>query len=76
MSLHNLLLSLQSADPDLLEKALNLTKIVASEEHGVYVEFLGHKDDTYRLVAYLDKIREASSVSLERGGGAGRALRT
>lgn len=68
MRLHNLLMTHQSANPELLEKALNLTKIVASEEHSVYAEFLGHEDDTYRLVAYLDKVREASLVSLERGG--------
>jgi len=68
MRLHNLLMTHQSAIPELLEKALNLTKIVASEEHSVYAEFLGHEDDTYRLVAYLDKVREASLVSLERGG--------
>ena len=67
MRLHNLLMTHQSAIPELLEKALNLTKIVASEEHSVYAEFLGHEDDTYRLVAYLDKVREASLVSLERG---------
>jgi nuclear pore complex protein Nup107 len=69
MRLHNLLMTHQSAIPELLEKALNLTKIVASEEHSVYAEFLGHEDDTYRLVAYLEKVREASLVSLERGGG-------
>jgi nuclear pore complex protein Nup107 len=68
MRLHTLLMTHQSAIPELLEKALDLTKIVASEEHGVYAEFLGHEDDTYRLVAYLDKIRQASLVSLERGG--------
>lgn len=68
MRLHNLLMTHQSAIPELLEKALNLTKIVASEEHSVYAEFLGHEDDTYRLVAYLEKVREASLVSLERGG--------
>jgi nuclear pore complex protein Nup107 len=59
-------MSHQEAIPGLLEKALYLTKIVASEEHSVYAEFLGHEDDTYRLVAYLDRIREASQVSLER----------
>lgn len=69
MRLHNLLMTHQMAIPELLEKALNLTKIVASEEYSVYAEFLGHEDDTYSLVAYLDKIREASLVSLERGGG-------
>jgi nuclear pore complex protein Nup107 len=69
MRLHNLLMTHQSAIPELLDKALNLTKIVASEEHSVYAEFLGHEDDTYRLVAYLEKVREASLVSLERGGG-------
>jgi nuclear pore complex protein Nup107 len=69
MRLHNLLMTHQSAIPELLDKALNLTKIVASEEHSVYAEFLGHEDDTYRLVAYLDEVREASLVSLERGGG-------
>jgi nuclear pore complex protein Nup107 len=68
MRLHTLLMIHQFAIPELLAKALDLTKIVASEEHGVYAEFLGHEDDTYRLVAYLDKIREASLVSLERGG--------
>lgn len=68
MRLHNLLMTHQSTIPELLEKALNLTKVVASEEHGLYAEFLGHEDDTFRLVAYLEKIREASLVSLEKDG--------
>jgi nuclear pore complex protein Nup107 len=61
----------QSSFPTLLEKALNLTKVVASEDYGVYAEFLGHEDDTYRLAVYLDKIREASLVSLEKNGRVG-----
>ena len=67
LRLHNLLMAHQSAIPELLAKALDLTKIVATEDHAVYAEFLGHEDDTYRLVAYLDKVREASLVSLARG---------
>jgi nuclear pore complex protein Nup107 len=61
----------QPSFPTLLEKALNLTKVVASEDYGVYAEFLGHEDDTYRLAVYLDKIREASLVSLEQNGRVG-----
>jgi nuclear pore complex protein Nup107 len=61
----------QPSFPALLEKALNLTKVVASEDYGVYAEFLGHEDDTYRLAIYLDKIREASLVSLEKNGRVG-----
>ena len=65
MRLHSLLLAHHQAFPVLLSKALDLTKTVASEEYGVYVEFLGQDNDTTRLAAYLDKIREASLLSLE-----------
>jgi len=72
MRLHNLLMTHQPSFPPLLEKALDLTKVVASEDYGVYAEFLGHGDDTYRLAVYLEKIREASLISLEQNGKFGQ----
>lgn len=65
MRLHSLLLTHHQAFPVLLSKALDLTKTVASEDYGVYAEFLGQDNDTSRLASYLDKIREASLLSLE-----------
>jgi hypothetical protein len=52
-----------------LQKALDLTKTVASEEYGVYAEFLGLENDTLRLVSYLEKVREASLISMELQAG-------
>lgn len=69
MRLHSLLLTHHQAFPILLQKALDLTKTVASEDYGVYAEFLGLENDTTRLVSYLEKIREASLISLERNAG-------
>lgn len=65
MRLHGLLMTHRPAFPVLLQKSLDLTKTVASEEYGVYAEFLGLENDTGRLVAYLEKVREASLISLE-----------
>jgi hypothetical protein len=54
----------------LLQQALNLTKLVAREELHVYEEFFGVDDRPYRLVAYLERVREASMASLGGGGTA------
>jgi nuclear pore complex protein Nup107 len=55
-------------DARLLQRALDLTKLVAAEEYHVYEEFLGRDDRPYRLVAYLDQVREASLAALADGG--------
>jgi hypothetical protein len=55
-----------------LQKALDLIKTIASEEYGVYAEFLGQENDTSRLVAYLEKVREASLISLELNGASAK----
>lgn len=69
MRLHSLLVSHYQAFPIFLQKALDLTKTVASEDYGVYAEFLGLENDTARLVMYLEKVREATLISMEMSGG-------
>lgn len=69
LRLHNLLLSHRVHFPVLLQQALDLTKIVAAEEFHVYQEFLGRDDNPYRLIAYLERVREASLAALEGGSG-------
>ena len=53
--------------PVLLQQALDLTKIVAAEENHVYEAFLTREDHPYRLIAYLDRVRESSLAALEGG---------
>jgi nuclear pore complex protein Nup107 len=52
--------------PNLLQQALDLTKIVASEAYHVYPDFLDKNEgEPYKLVAYLDRVREASLAAME-----------
>lgn len=67
MRLHSLLMAHRQTFPHLLQQALDLTKIVASEEYQVYPEFFDREGEPYRLVAYLDRVREASLAALEGG---------
>ncbi len=69
LRLHNLLMSQRHHFPALLQQALDLTKIVAAEENHVYEEFLGRDENPYRLIAYLERMREASLAALEGGSG-------
>ena len=69
LRLHNLLISQRHHFPLLLQYALDLTKIVAAEEFHVYEEFFGRDDNPYRLIAYLERIREAGLGALEGGSG-------
>lgn len=64
MRLHNLLMSNRHIHPPFLQHALDLTKIVADEDYHVYEEFFGKGDNPYRLVAYLERIRECSIEAL------------
>jgi nuclear pore complex protein Nup107 len=63
----------RSTFPGLLQQALDLTKIVADEEYHCYEEFFGRgggvDDNPFRLVAYLEKVREAGMAALEGGSG-------
>ena len=65
--LHALLTSPSVVSPALLQRALDLSKTVASEQYHVYQEFFGTGSNPNRLVSYLDKIREASLQSLKLG---------
>lgn len=67
MRLHKRLVDDRHRFPQLLQEALDLTKIVASEEYHVYEEFLGRDNRPYRLYSYLDHVREASMFALEGG---------
>ena len=55
--------------PALLQKALDLSKVVAEEDNHVYEEFFGRGSNPARLVAYLDNLRDASILSLKQAGG-------
>ena len=70
LRLHAVLTTHHAFSPNLLQRALDLTKIVADEENRVYAEFFGRGSNPYRLVAYLDKVREAALLSLKTGGTA------
>jgi len=67
--LHNLLISQRHHFPQLLQQALDLTKIVAAEHNHVYEDFFGRDENPYRLIAYLERVREASLLVLEGGSG-------
>ncbi|KAL1412723.1 Nucleoporin nup84 [Vanrija albida] len=67
LRLHAQLMDNKQLFPQLLQTAIDMTKLVADEEHKVYVEFLGQDNKPYRLVAYLDRVREASMAVLEGG---------
>jgi nuclear pore complex protein Nup107 len=69
LRLHTLLMSQRHLSPSLLQSALDLTKVVATEENHVYSEFFTWSGEPYRLVAYLDRVREASLAALESGSG-------
>lgn len=70
LRLHHRLVDNRGTLPDarLLQRALDLTKLVAAEEYHVYDEFLGRDQNPFRLVAYLEQVREASLAALEDGG--------
>ncbi|ORX40632.1 nuclear pore protein 84/107 [Kockovaella imperatae] len=69
--LHDLLVAHKAHQPILLQRALDLSKVVAAEEYHVYQEFFGRSGgDPYRLSAYLERIREASLEALKSGSGA------
>lgn len=55
--------------PPFLQQALDLTKVVADEDNHVYEEFIHREGQPYRLIAYLDRVREASLAALESGSG-------
>jgi nuclear pore complex protein Nup107 len=67
MRLHVLLVEHHTRFPQLLQAALDMTVLVASQEHGVYEEFIGRDADASRLVAYLEHVREASMSALAAG---------
>lgn len=67
MRLHTLLVEHHTRFPQLLQAALDMCVLVASQEHGVYEEFIGRDADASRLVAYLDHVREASMSALAAG---------
>ncbi|RSH80942.1 Nucleoporin nup84 [Apiotrichum porosum] len=67
LRLHNRLVDNRELFPALLQRALDMTKLVAAEDYHVYEEFLGSDDKPYRLVAYLDRVREASMAALQSG---------
>ena len=69
LRLHRQLVDNKNYLPDarLLQRALDLTKLVAAEQYHVYEEFLGRDDKPYRLVAYLESVREASLAALADG---------
>ena len=69
LALHNLLMSHHRTHPPFLQRALNLSMVVAAQENHVYEEFFGRNGGPYRLIGYLDKIREASLAALEGGSG-------
>ena len=69
MRLHDLLVTHKSHHPIFLQRALDLSKVVASEEYHVYEEFFGRAGDPYRLEAYLSNVREASLAALQSGSG-------
>lgn len=48
---------------------MELVKVVADEENGVYVEFLEGGVGAGRLGGYLEKVREASLEMLRRKSG-------
>ncbi|BEI86919.1 hypothetical protein CcaverHIS002_0702650 [Cutaneotrichosporon cavernicola] len=67
MRLHTLLVEHHTRFPQLLQDALDMTVLVASQEYHVYEEFIGRDTDASRLVAYLDHVREASMSALAAG---------
>jgi nuclear pore complex protein Nup107 len=72
LRLHTLLFTHRKSYPHLLQQALDLTKIVADEDNHCYEEFFGRGgegDDPFRLIAYLERVREAGMAALEAGSG-------
>ncbi|CAK9782366.1 hypothetical protein CC85DRAFT_282412 [Cutaneotrichosporon oleaginosum] len=67
MRLHVLLMEHHRRFPQLLQDALDLTVLVADQEHAVYEEFIGRDADASRLIAYLEHVREASMSALAAG---------
>jgi nuclear pore complex protein Nup107 len=74
LRLHSLLFTHRSLFPVLLQQALDLSKIVAAEDNHVYEEFLERDGEPYRLIAYLDKIREAGLAAVQSGSGSAFAV--
>lgn len=70
MRLHTLLMSQRQLFPHLLQQALDLSTIVAAEKYHVYEDFFGWDEgNPYRLIAYLERVREAGLASLQSGSG-------
>ena len=69
LALHDVLMAHYSNYSAFLQRALNLSKVVAAQEHHVYEEFFGRSGNPYRLIGYLEKIREASLAVLEGRSG-------
>ena len=67
MRLHNLIVSQRHHSSSYLQRALDLSKIVAAEDNHVYEEFFGKEGSPYRLIAYLERVKEASLAVLETG---------
>lgn len=67
MRLHTLLFENRKRFPQLLQEALDLTKVVAAEDYHVYEEFLGRDNVATRLIAYLNSVRAASMAALQGG---------
>lgn len=67
LRLHQTLIENKDYFPVLLQRALDMSKLVASEKYHIFTEFLGHDDRPYRLVAYLEKVCEASLEALKSG---------
>jgi nuclear pore complex protein Nup107 len=75
LRLHTLVMSQRHLFPQLLQSALDLTKVVADEDNHVYPEFLSWDGEPYRLVAYLERVKEASLGALESGSGSAFGVR-
>lgn len=70
LRLHNLLITHSALFPNLIQTALELTKVVAREDNHVYEEFFGGAsgDGAGRLGVYLERVREAGMMALQMGG--------
>nr|XP_019044194.1 nuclear pore complex protein Nup107 [Kwoniella bestiolae CBS 10118]OCF23124.1 nuclear pore complex protein Nup107 [Kwoniella bestiolae CBS 10118] len=70
LQLHQLLLLRSDTFPELLDKALELIKIVAKEDNHLYEEFLPSQGSGEgKLGVYLEKVREVGMVCLRVGKG-------
>ncbi|WVQ67012.1 uncharacterized protein L199_005204 [Kwoniella botswanensis] len=73
LQLHQLLIQKSTTFPELLDKALELIKIVAKEDNHLYEEFLpsstGGGAGEGKLGLYLERVREVGMVALKVGKG-------